>query len=187
MAVIRPSELFAKVEEAVGERLSRTGIAIAKDLRYDEPVIIDAERVFRALLNVADNARKAMTPSGGGPHLEGLSRRREARPRDGGHRRGHEPRSARPRLRALYSASGQGGTGLGMLIVKNIVEARRRNGPDRLEAWGRHPRASFLPVAFMRGDRLRLGPLQPKSIFALRDTVSASSGRLTPRRFAASS
>ena len=61
MAVIKPTELFAKVEAAIGERLSRSGISMAKDLRYDEPVILDAERVCRALLNVADNARKAMS------------------------------------------------------------------------------------------------------------------------------
>jgi signal transduction histidine kinase len=65
MAVTRPREIFAKVEEALSERLGQAGIAITTDLRYDEPVILDAERVFRALLNVADNARKAMARGGG--------------------------------------------------------------------------------------------------------------------------
>jgi CRP-like cAMP-binding protein len=35
MAVTRPSELFARVEEAIGERLANTGIKVEKDLRYD--------------------------------------------------------------------------------------------------------------------------------------------------------
>ena len=123
MAVIRPSELFAKVEGAVGERLSRTGITIAKDLLYDEPVIIDAERVFRALLNVADNARKAMTPSGGVLALKAyrVGEKLVFETTDTGE--GMNPDVLAHVFEPFYSASGQGGTGLGMLIVKNIVEA----------------------------------------------------------------
>ena len=123
MAVIRPSELFAKVEEAVGERLSRTGIAIAKDLRYDEPVIIDAERVFRALLNVADNARKAMTPSGGVLTLKSYRDGEKLVLETADTGEGMNPEVLAHVFEPFYSASGQGGTGLGMLIVKNIVEA----------------------------------------------------------------
>ncbi len=123
MAVIRPSELFAKVEEAVGERLSRTGIAIAKDLRYDEPVIIDAERVFRALLNVADNARKAMTPSGGVLTLKAYRDGEKLVLETADTGEGMNPEVLAHVFEPFYSASGQGGTGLGMLIVKNIVEA----------------------------------------------------------------
>ena len=123
MAVIRPSELFAKVEEAVGERLSRTGIAIANDLRYDEPVIIDAERVFRALLNVADNARKAMTPSGGVLTLKAYRDGEKLVLETADTGEGMNPEVLAHVFEPFYSASGQGGTGLGMLIVKNIVEA----------------------------------------------------------------
>jgi signal transduction histidine kinase len=122
MVVTTAPDIFAKVEEAIEERLAKSGIALVKDSRYAEPVILDAERVVRALFNVADNARKAMSRGGtltfksyrDGDKLvletadtgEGMSSEVLAHV--------FEP---------FYSASGEGGTGLGMLIVKNIVEA----------------------------------------------------------------
>jgi signal transduction histidine kinase len=123
MAVTRPGELFAKVEEAIADRLAGEGIRIEKGIRYDEPVILDAERVFRALLNVADNARKAMSRSGGVLSLKSS--------RDGGKLiletadtgEGMAPDVLAHVFEPFYSASSKGGTGLGMLIVKNIVEA----------------------------------------------------------------
>jgi signal transduction histidine kinase len=125
MAVTTPGELFAKIEAAVAERLVGSGIAvaIAKEMRYNEPVILDAERVFRALLNVADNARKAMSHSGG---ILTLKSYRDAdklvlETSDSGE--GMGPDVLAHVFEPFYSASGQGGTGLGMLIVKNIVEA----------------------------------------------------------------
>jgi signal transduction histidine kinase len=86
-------------------------------------VILDAERVFRALLNVADNARKAMSHSGG---ILTLKSYRDAdklvlETSDSGE--GMGPDVLAHVFEPFYSASGQGGTGLGMLIVKNIVEA----------------------------------------------------------------
>ena len=123
MAVCTPSELFAKVEEALGERLGRAGIRIEKDIRFDEPVILDSERILRALHNVADNARKAMANSGG---LLSLKSYREGErfvleTADTGE--GMTPEALAHVFEPFYSASGFGGTGLGMLIVKNIVEA----------------------------------------------------------------
>jgi signal transduction histidine kinase len=123
MAVTRPSELFAKVEEAIGDRLADAGITIEKDLRYDEPVILDAERVFRALSNVTDNALKAMSRSGGVLTLKSFrdNDRLIFETADTGE--GMGPETLAHVFEPFYSASSKGGTGLGMLIVKNIVEA----------------------------------------------------------------
>jgi signal transduction histidine kinase len=123
MVVTRPSELFAKVEEALSERLGDAGITVEKEARYDERVVLDAERVSRALVNVADNARKAMSRSGGVIELKSY--------REGGtlvletedSGEGMSPEALAHVFEPFYSASSQGGTGLGMLIVKNIVEA----------------------------------------------------------------
>ena len=62
-AVLVPTFL-ARVEEYVGERLRSRGIEL--DIRSDvgRPVIMDEERMLRVMMNLADNARKAM-PSGG--------------------------------------------------------------------------------------------------------------------------
>jgi signal transduction histidine kinase len=123
MAVTSAPELFAKVEAEIGDRLAASRITLVKDVRYSEPVILDAERVARALLNLADNARKAMTRSGGTLTLKSY--------RDGGNLvleaadtgEGMGSDVLAHVFEPFYSASGQGGTGLGMLIVKNIVEA----------------------------------------------------------------
>jgi signal transduction histidine kinase len=123
MAVIRPGELFAKVEAAVGERLAKAGIALAKELRWDEPVILDAERVSRALLNVADNARKAMSRAGGTLTWKSYRDGDKLVLETADTGEGMSPEVLAHVFEPFYSASGQGGTGLGMLIVRNIVEA----------------------------------------------------------------
>jgi signal transduction histidine kinase len=123
MAVIRPGELFSKLEEGQRDRLAKSGIAIVKELRYNEPVILDSERVFRALVNVTDNARKAMSRGGGTLTLKSYrdGDRLVLETADSGE--GMTPEVLAHVFEPFYSASGQGGTGLGMLIVKNIVEA----------------------------------------------------------------
>ncbi len=136
MAVARPSELLARVEDGIRDRLEREGIRSELVIGFDEPVILDAERVLRALHNIADNARKAMASRGGVLVLR--SRREEAclvfEVSDSGE--GMEPEVLEHVFEPFYSASGQGGTGLGMLIVKNIVEAhggsvRLRSAPGQ--------------------------------------------------------
>jgi signal transduction histidine kinase len=123
MAVATPSELFDKMEEALRDRFARAGIRIEKELRFDEPVILDSERILRALHNVADNARKAMANSGGVLSLKSYreGERFVLETSDTGE--GMSPETLAHVFEPFYSASGFGGTGLGMLIVKNIVEA----------------------------------------------------------------
>jgi signal transduction histidine kinase len=123
MAISRPSELFSRLRDSIAARFESSGIRIDIRPDYDEPVILDAERVLRALSNVADNARKAMSARGGtlalGSRAEGGTLILEAS--DTGD--GMSPEVLAHVFEPFYSASSQGGTGLGMLIVKNIVEA----------------------------------------------------------------
>ncbi|MDP3179037.1 MAG: ATP-binding protein [Spirochaetaceae bacterium] len=123
MAITRPSELLGKVEEAQKERLGKAGIKIEKDIKYDEPVLLDEERVTRALHNIVDNARKAMAPRGGTLSLKASrdGNRLVLEVADTGE--GMSPEVLTRVFEPFYSASAKGGTGLGMLIVKNIVEA----------------------------------------------------------------
>jgi signal transduction histidine kinase len=123
MAVSRPSELFSRLRSSVADRFESAGLRIEVEAAYDEPVILDAERVLRALSNVADNARKAMSARGG---VFSLASRAEGgmlvlEASDTGD--GMSPEVLAHVFEPFYSASSQGGTGLGMLIVKNIVEA----------------------------------------------------------------
>lgn len=132
MAIARPSALLFRIEEGLRDRLAERGIACELDAAYDEPVILDEERVARALHNVADNARKAMAAKGG---VLRMGSRREGdllvfEVADSGE--GMSPEVLSRVFEPFYSSSGQGGTGLGMLIVKNIVEAH--GGSVRLQS-----------------------------------------------------
>lgn len=123
MGVARPRELLEKVLVLVGERMRRNGVGALIQADYDEPVILDKERITRALLNVADNACKAMASGGGTLTLQSALEgdRLLFVVSDTGE--GMDREVLAHVFEPFYSASGQGGTGLGMLIVKNILEA----------------------------------------------------------------
>jgi signal transduction histidine kinase len=133
MGVTTAAELVARLEESLRERLAGQGISLATRVEYGEHVILDSDRVLRALHNVVDNARKALTAKAGAAkgdaskggsislrvYVEG--ERLVFEITDNGE--GMPPETLAHVFEPFYSASGQGGTGLGMLIVKNIVEA----------------------------------------------------------------
>lgn len=87
---------------------------------------LDFERTIRALSNLVDNARKAIGSEGGQIHLA-IERLEQGKPdvrfrlRDTGE--GIPASNLEKIFEPFYSASKVGGTGLGMVSVKNIVEA----------------------------------------------------------------
>ena len=123
IAPTTPARLLERVADSLKERLSGAGIQIALDLAWNEPILLDEERILRAVHNVADNARKAMYPKGGILTMASLreGERLVLAISDTGE--GMTKELLSHLFEPFYSASGMGGTGLGMLIVKNIVEA----------------------------------------------------------------
>jgi len=122
LGVCTVKSLFQQVADGMDSKFQKAGIELVLEDKIQGSMVVDGERFVRVLLNLLDNARKAM-PSGGkalvlaervGDELvftvsdngEGMSQAVQARV--------FEP---------FFSNSGKGGTGLGMLIVKNIVEA----------------------------------------------------------------
>ncbi len=84
--------------------------------------MFDTERIMRVLQNLAENARKAMGKEG---TLEIKGYEEEGNlileVEDTGE--GMEPEVLEHIFEPFYSSSKSGGTGLGMVIVKSIVEA----------------------------------------------------------------
>lgn len=122
MSIVDLKDLVAKAVDIIGERFVSKKIEIVTDVKFTGPVIVDAERMLRVLLNLADNSRKAM-PSGG---VFTITITREEKKllisvSDTGV--GMDKDIQRRLFEPFFSKSAEGGTGLGMSIVKNIVEA----------------------------------------------------------------
>ncbi len=132
LAPTNAHELLMRLETSIKDRFASSGITVVTQVDCEESLLLDTERVLRALHNLADNARKAM--SGRRGRLR-LAARREGRfllfeVADSGE--GMKPSVLEHVFEPFYSAAGHGGTGLGMLIVKNIVEAH--GGLVRIES-----------------------------------------------------
>lgn len=123
VSVVSLSSLLEDLEERVRERLRSKGITLEMQNEVEELVLLDHNRVLRVLANLVDNARKAM-PRGGKITVEvsqgssGWFRLTVADTGEG-MTKGVLERIFEP----FYSSSREAGTGLGMVIVKQIVEA----------------------------------------------------------------
>ncbi len=120
--IVQLENFLSRVAEAVEERLTAKGIVLKTWNTCSEPALFDEDRLLRVVLNLIDNARKA-TPKGGSIeagtscHDQGVV----IAVSDSGE---GMPKAVRERIfQPFFSSSVEGGTGLGMVIVKNIVDA----------------------------------------------------------------
>ncbi|MEW6750988.1 MAG: GAF domain-containing sensor histidine kinase [Candidatus Latescibacterota bacterium] len=124
-----PVSLAGAVQPALdsaGDRAAHKGVALNVELAADAWVLADAEDVARIFANLLDNAVK-YTPAGGtvafaAAMAEGWV---EARVRDSGI--GIEPQDRERVFRGFYRspaarATGEAGTGMGLSIVRRLVE-----------------------------------------------------------------
>jgi signal transduction histidine kinase len=120
--IVQLDNFLQRVEEAVSERMDARGIQTSFENTCTEPALFDEERLARVVLNLLDNARKA-TPRGGRISVSTscASGGVVIRVQDNGEGMSQEVRDRV--FQPFFSSSSDGGTGLGMVIVKNIVEA----------------------------------------------------------------
>lgn len=120
---VRPTELIAELNEEVLKPLATTtAVRPAYAVAYDEPIAIDRSRFFRVLHNIIKNAAEAM-PSGGALSItverEGSSVHFRIADTGVG-----IPDDVLPHIFEPFVTHGKsGGTGLGMAIVRSVVEA----------------------------------------------------------------
>jgi signal transduction histidine kinase len=122
MSIVDLKDLVGRMIEIESERFASRRIEITSDIAFRGPVILDADRMLRVLLNLADNSRKAMSRGG----TFSISTRREdsrfvLEVSDTGE--GMEKKVQARVFEPFFSSAREGGTGLGMFIVKSIVDA----------------------------------------------------------------
>lgn len=124
MTICNLQDLCNRFREALLLKTENTGISLCIDNLVQKPVIIDEDRLLRVLINAGENACKAM-PSGG---TLSLALRRDTENLiieilDTG--AGMSADVLEHVFEPFYSAASPGGTGLGMIIIKSIVDAHR--------------------------------------------------------------
>jgi signal transduction histidine kinase len=122
--IVRLPDFFTRLREAIEERYQARGIAIRTQIEFDGPVILDENRLFRVFLNLADNAWKAM-PQGGELRIRVWKADATLRAEVSDTGIGMSPEVQAKIFTPFFSSSEMGGTGLGMAIVKSIIEAHR--------------------------------------------------------------
>jgi signal transduction histidine kinase len=114
-------DLVATLERLVERELGDRGVTFASDLGYRGIVVVDADRMVRALLNIASNSVDAM-PAGGTLTVRSraVDGHVEIEVQDTGH--GIAPELL-PRIFEPFFTHGKPrGVGLGMAITRKIVE-----------------------------------------------------------------
>jgi signal transduction histidine kinase len=122
MSVVDLEAFLSRVSGSLKDRCAARGITVQRRVNFRGPVLLDEDRMVRVFMNLTDNACKAM-PAGGVLRLssENTGRTLVFTVADTGV--GMSSDVLERVFEPFYSSSGGGGTGLGMLIVKNVVEA----------------------------------------------------------------
>jgi signal transduction histidine kinase len=130
-APVRVDELTARLRRLLEPDLTSRGIRFAAELGYPGAVPVDADRLLRAMVNIATNALDAMDAGGTlAVRSRGVNGQVEIDLSDSG--RGI-PEELQPRIYEPFFTHGKPrGIGLGMSITRKIVE--EHGGRIRLES-----------------------------------------------------
>ncbi|MBI9099948.1 MAG: cyclic nucleotide-binding domain-containing protein [Spirochaetaceae bacterium] len=122
LTITELDKLIEEVFSNIKKKLLNNTIKLESSIDYCGPVLLDYDRIFRVLVNLCDNSRKALY-DGGTIKIEitGNDSFYHIRVIDDGD--GINPENLDKIFDPFTSFSKAGGTGLGMLIVKNIIEA----------------------------------------------------------------
>ncbi len=122
MGIVSIPDFFKEICDFADHRLSSKEIVVECTHEYDGQVIMDHKRMLRVFTNLLENARKALSRKGQcSITAEQHKQMVVFKVVDNGS--GMSPEVLEHIFEPFYSSSPNGGTGLGMAIVKSIVEA----------------------------------------------------------------
>jgi signal transduction histidine kinase len=122
VSIVDLRDLVARVTGAMAEAFATRKVEVVSRVDFAGPVVLDADRMQRALLNLADNARKAM-PKGGTFTIATAKKGRAVIFELSDTGVGMDADVQKRLFEPFFSRSEEGGTGLGMCVVKNVTEA----------------------------------------------------------------
>lgn len=122
MSIVDLKQFVENVMNSIRDRFISRGIRLKSKVDYKGPVLLDRERIFRVFINLADNARKAM-PMGGVFSIAVKKNNSTLSFEISDTGIGIPDELKEKIFEPFVSLSKEGGTGLGMAIVKSIVEA----------------------------------------------------------------
>jgi len=115
-------ELFSQLKENVEARLNAKNIRVNWNIGFNGTALLDLDRMLRVMVNLTDNACKACSRGGSiDISAESDSVNMLIKVKDNGI--GMNQETLNHVFEPFYSTSDRGGTGLGMHIVKTVVEA----------------------------------------------------------------
>jgi len=117
-------DLFQKLREQFEESLLARKIHLELENSVHEPLLLDMDRIHRVFSNLIDNGRKAMR-QGGVLRFTALPDAETVAITVSDTGEGMDEDTRAHLFEPFFSASSSGGTGLGMLVVSNVVEAHQ--------------------------------------------------------------
>ncbi len=124
VSIVDLRDLVSSVTGTLAEAFAARKVEVVSRIDFAGPVVLDADRMQRALLNLADNARKAM-PKGGTFTIATAKKGRSVIFELSDTGVGMDADVQKRLFEPFFTRSEEGGTGLGMCVVKNVVEAHR--------------------------------------------------------------
>jgi len=122
MGIVSIPDFFREICDFTDHRFTSKDIKVECSFDYDGQVIMDHKRMLRVFTNLLENARKALGRQGS-CKISAVQENKMIKfsVRDDGS--GMSPEVLDHIFEPFYSSSPNGGTGLGMAIVKSVVEA----------------------------------------------------------------
>lgn len=117
-------DLFRRLTDDYAAALEARKIAFVAQSSVDDPLLVDTDRLHRVFSNLIDNGRKAMR-QGGTLTLKACTEGDFAHVTVSDTGEGMDEATRSRLFEPFFSASSSGGTGLGMLVVSNVVEAHQ--------------------------------------------------------------
>jgi signal transduction histidine kinase len=120
-SIIELTSFLEKILHDQQALLSAKAIQVNLECLYDGVILIDADRFERVVINLLNNSRRAVS-RGGEIHIKTWENQSSLNLLISDNGCGMSQETLDHIFEPFYSQSGKGGTGLGMVIIKNIVE-----------------------------------------------------------------